>query len=58
MNLLVLCTITICVAVESVAYGSHKQQAATLTEILQDRGYVVQQGTYEYFTEDRCQEMP
>ena len=51
-------SITITAAVDSITYGSHKQQGATLTKNLEDRGYVVQEGAYEYLTPDRCREMP
>ena len=37
--------------------GNHKQQAIELTTRLEEQGYTVQQGTYEYFTQERCHEI-
>ena len=43
--------------IESLNPGNHKQQAQELTQILENRGYTVQQGAYEYVTAERCQQM-
>merc|ERR1712223_1955610 len=43
--------------VDGLSPGNHKEQAELLTTLLEDQGYIVQYGTYEYVTPERCQEM-
>ena len=52
--LIVVCLIFV---VDGLSPGDHKEQAALLTSLLEDQGYIVQYGTYEYLTPERCQEM-
>ena len=43
--------------VQCLSPGNHKQQAQDLTRILEEQGYSVQQGAYEFVTAERCQEL-
>ena len=49
--------LTTFLVVEGLKTGDHKEQADILKGALEDQGYTVQYGTYEYMTPDRCEEM-
>ena len=39
---------------EAMDPGNHKEQAQKLTTMLENQGYIVQRGTYNYITKERC----
>ena len=43
--------------VEGLSLGNHKQQAKHLTRILEQEGYTVQEGGYDYVTPEKCQKL-
>ena len=46
-----------CLIILDLNSGNHKQQAESLTRILEEQGYIVQKGSYGYLTPEKCQEL-